>query len=87
MFFKGLAAFIQLFINLIGFALGLLMKVLPTSPLQSMLSSSGFVGEFIGVCNYFIPVGAFVAVTQAWLLAVGLYYIHSAWQRWLKLID
>ncbi|MDU2292621.1 MAG: hypothetical protein ACLVKS_00275 [Peptococcus niger] len=87
MFFVGLSKFIQLFINVLGAALGLLLSVLPKSPLQSMLNYDGVYSDFIGVCSFFIPIGAFIAITQAWLVAVALYYIHSAWMRWLKMIQ
>ncbi|MFP5527728.1 hypothetical protein ACLGL1_04525 [Peptococcus simiae] len=87
MFFTALSKFIQLFINLIGGAFGILLAVLPKSPLQSMLSYTGAFSDFLGVCSFFIPIGAMIAITQAWLVAVALYYIHSAWMRWLKMIE
>lgn len=85
MFFAALSKFLQLLIDAVGALLSLLVGLLPSSPFE-FIADSRF-GELIADINYFIPVYEFVTIIQAWLVAVGLYYLYSIWARWVKAID
>ncbi len=85
MFFEALSKFLQFLIDAIGGLLSLLVGLLPSSPFNFVVNSQ--FGELISQINYFIPIYEFVTILQAWLIAVGLYYLHSIWARWVKAID
>lgn len=63
----------------------MLMSVLPTSPFQKFLSDfSGL--PYLGILNWFIPVGSFVKIGMVWLSAITVFYLYSVIMRWVKLI-
>lgn len=79
--FKGL----QGLIDIIALALSSLVSLLPASPFESLASSPA--GDLLSKINFFIPFYDFVAILQAWVLAVGIYYLYSVFARWLKAIQ
>lgn len=83
--FKGLASFVQLLLDAVCVVLNAACSLFPTSPF-SFIANSEF-GELIGKINYFIPICEFVAIAEAWLVAVGLYYAVSLVARWVKAIE
>ena len=85
MFFKGLASFLQLILDAVAFVLNGLFALLPKSPF-SWVSASPF-SDLLSKINYFIPVSDFLTLLEAWLLAIGVYYLYSVWARWVKAID
>lgn len=85
MFFKGLAAFLQVLINVLGSVLGTLVGLLPKSPFQ-FASSSQF-GELLSKINYFVPIYEFISILELWIVAVAAYYLYSIVARWLKAIQ
>lgn len=85
MFFKGLAAFLQVLINVLGTVLGGLVGLLPKSPFH-FVSNSQF-GDLLAKINYFVPIYEFISILELWIVAVGLYYLYSIVARWLKAID
>lgn len=66
--------------------LTVIMSALPDSPF-SMLSRNSDVNAVIGYVNYFIPVSFMVSVMQAWLVAIGIFYVWQALLRWVKAIE
>ncbi len=85
MFFKGLAAFLQVLINVLGTVLGGLVGLLPKSPFQ-FASNSQF-ADLLAKINYFIPIYDFISILELWIVAVAAYYLYSVIARWLKAID
>lgn len=71
--------------NLFGKFSQYLQSVLPTSPfrqfIQNMPSSVGF--KWL---NWLFPVHQCLQVMEAWLIAVGLFYLYSIILRWVKAI-
>lgn len=63
-----------------------LLQVLPTSPFQSFISNFTDV-PFLGFLNYFIPITQMIAIGEAWLVAIALYYIYVIALRWIKAIN
>ncbi len=43
--------------------------------------------EWLQFVNWFIPVGTFVSIFEAWLFGVGVYYIYQIVLRWIKVIE
>lgn len=77
--------FFQWIINSVGFALSSLVKLFPSSPFQFAISSE--FADLIATINWFIPIYEFIVIGEAWLVAVGFYYLYSVFARWLKAID
>lgn len=64
----------------------LLVQVLPTSPFQQYIQS--FIPpDWLGILNWFIPVGQILGIFSAWLGAVALFYLYSIILRWVRAID
>lgn len=80
-----LTNFVQWLINSIGFALQSLLKLFPPSPFQFILDSD--FADLVSKINWFIPIYEFVVIGEAWLVAVGIYYLYSVFARWIKAID
>lgn len=64
----------------------LIVSVLPSSPVQKYLSSFADL-PYLSWLNWFFPVSACITVAEAWLVAIGLFYIYSVILRWVKVID
>lgn len=52
--------------------IGLVFKFLPSSPFLLYLGYSDL-NEYLPYINYFVPIDGFIAVTEAWLLALTAY--------------
>lgn len=83
--FKGLASFIQMFLDAIVAVLNTVCLLFPPSPFK-IVADAGF-ADLIAQINYFIPIYEFVAIGELWLVAVGLYYAVSVVARWIKAIE
>lgn len=59
---------------------------LPDSPFEGVVNAISD-NELLTTLNWFVPVGTFVAIGQAWLVAIALFYIYSAILRWVKAIE
>lgn len=66
--------------------LDLILKLLPLSPFAPYISELKDV-PYLGYINWFIPVGTFVKIGMAWLVAIAIYYLYMVVARWIKLIS
>lgn len=64
----------------------IVMMILPDSPFQS-LSQNATVAKYTGYLNYFIPISFCLGVLEAWLVAVGTFYLWQVILRWTKSIE
>lgn len=64
----------------------LIMQVLPDSPFQ-MLTQNAEVREVMGYVNYILPLDFILSTLQAWLVAIGVFYVWQALLRWTKAIE
>lgn len=80
-----LFSLIQTVLN--GFAafLDVVVGLLPQSPFTTDLYTVG--AKYLGIINYFIPIGAMVDLMGVWLVCVTGFYIYMALGRWVKLLD
>lgn len=62
------------------------LGLLPTSPFVAYIDALGSV-PFLSYLNYFVPVSSFVAIGEAWLVSVGLFYLYSIILRWIRAIE
>lgn len=62
------------------------LKLLPTSPFTSFIEACGNL-PYLGWLNWFIPVGQMIAIGEAWLIAIGLFYLYSIVLRWIRAIE
>jgi len=67
----------------------LLHSVLALFPMSPFLPAIQSLGElpFLGYLNWFFPIGEFIVIGSAWLVAIGLYYAYMVIARWVKLLD
>lgn len=59
--------------------------LLPDSPFKDVEIPSE-VQDIFGYVNYFVPVGAMLAIGTGWLAAIGVYYLYQTILRWAKTI-
>lgn len=69
----------------LGVVLAFIFSVLPPSPFAVISNSP--IAKYLGTLNYFIPISAAITIGEAWLLAIGVYYLYSIIARWIKLIS
>ncbi len=72
---------------LVSFAVGV-VELFPASPfviLDEMANSEFY--EWLQMMNWFIPVNSFVAILEAWLSCVAVYYVYQVILRWVKVIE
>ena len=64
-----------------------LLHFLPTSPFRPFIMEvRNSFSTFAGYINYFIPIGFFIDVFYAWMIAVFAFYAYSLLMRWVKMI-
>ena len=86
MFFSGLSAFLQFFLDAIASSINLLFSLFPPSPF-TLFTVDTEITQVLATVNTFIPIAEFVTITEAWLVGVAAYYLYSIWARWIKAID
>lgn len=62
------------------------LKVLPTSPFSAFLDKMGQI-PYLSTLNYFVPISEMIAIGEAWLVAVGVFYLWSIVLRWIRAIE
>ena len=61
-------------------------NLLPTSPFVAYIDALEEL-PYLAYLNWFIPVSSFIAIGEAWLVSVGLFYTYSIVLRWIRAID
>lgn len=64
------------------------IELFPASPFTVLdeLSNSE-VYEWLRMVNWFVPIGTFVSILEAWLTCVAVYYVYQIVLRWIKVIE
>lgn len=62
------------------------LALLPTSPFTAFIEACKDI-PYLGWLNWFIPVGQMLAIGEAWLVAIGLFYLYSIVLRWIRAIE
>ena len=76
---------INIIIKAIASFFSLILSFLPKSPFNLIDNSS--IKDFLGYLNWIIPVNSVLAIGEAWLVAVGIFYTYSIALRWVKAIE
>lgn len=71
-------AFLQSIVSVI-------LSILPNSPLRPFIDSLTKY-EWLGMLNWFLPVGSFVTIGTAWLSAIAVFYTYQLILRWAKVV-
>jgi hypothetical protein len=77
-------AAIQALINGIG-GLGRFVQLLPSSPFQNLQAVIGE-NQFIAAVLWIVPAGQALALMQAWLAAILIYYAVKVPLRWAQVV-
>lgn len=82
-FFVGM---INALIEALGRVLGSILIILPDSPFES-ISSVQLENKLLAGLMWIVPAGEIVAVLEAWVGAIALYYVVMIALRWVKAIE
>lgn len=66
-----------------------ILNFFPSSPVQSVLAAlngSQF-ATWLSWLNWFVPIGVFLGISEAWLVGIGIYYLMQLVLRWIKAIE
>ena len=66
--------------------LSVILSLLPLSPFADAIDNLTQL-PYLAYLNYFVPVGTFIKIGEAWLAAIALFYLYSVLARWIKLIE
>ena len=61
-------------------------KYLPLSPFTQFIDQFSNLPA-LGYLNWFFPVKECITVMEAYLVAVGIYYLYQMIMRWIKVIQ
>ena len=62
------------------------INLLPMSPFTCYINAIDKL-PYLDYLNWFVPIGTFIAIGQAWLISIGLFYAYSIVLRWVKAIE
>ena len=63
-----------------------ILKFLPTSPFITFINKMQDLPYF-GYLYYFLPISQIIAIGEAWLVAIGLFYAYQIILRWIRAIE
>lgn len=72
-------------ISIVSDFLDAVLALLPTSPFTRYINALDDL-PYLSYLNWFVPVTTFIAIGQAWLTAIALFYVYSIILRWIKAI-
>lgn len=67
--------------------LNIVVAVLPKSPFHGRWQSLALDNELLSGLAWIVPFKAIIALSSAWLVAIGVFYIHMIVLRWIKAIE
>lgn len=73
-------------LSFINSALGKIMFFLPNSPFDSIINSIDKI-DVLKYLSWIIPFEQIIAVSEAWLVSITIFYIYSVILRWVKAIE
>ncbi len=62
------------------------LALLPTSPFTQFIETCENL-PYLGWLNWFLPIGTFIAIGEAWLVSITLFYLYSIVLRWVRAIS
>ena len=70
----------------LGIIIDSIMLLLPDSPFRS-LTVAAEVQPVLGFINWALPISGMVAILQAWIVCVSVFYVYQLILRWAKAIE
>lgn len=62
------------------------LAFLPDCPFEKYIKAT-VDNEILQYVNWFIPVQDFIVIGEAWLVAIGIFYLYQVILRWLKVVQ
>ena len=59
------------------------LSILPNSPVRPFIDQISNV-PWLGLLNWFVPIGTIVSIGTAWLAAITIFYVYQVILRWAK---
>lgn len=76
----------DMLVNLLNSLLGVILSLLPNSPFKAFTTAMQ-TSEPLQYAAYFLPIRQIIAVSEAWLVAITVFYIWQIVLRWVNAID
>lgn len=67
--------------------LNVVVAILPKSPFSGRWDSLVLDNDLLSALAWIIPFKAILSLLSAWLVAIGVFYIHMIVLRWIKAIE
>ena len=61
------------------------LAFLPDCPFEKYITATKDI-DTLKYLNWFIPIGDMIVIGQAWLVAIGVFYLYQILLRWVKVI-
>jgi len=78
---------LQGIINAFVLLLNGIVAILPKSPFAGHWTDLVLDNKLLSALGWIIPFKSILAVSMAWLVAVGTFYLHMIILRWIKAIE
>lgn len=72
--------------EIVDYFLDWVYTLLPLSPFQPYITELETL-PFLEYFNWFVPVGTFIKIGNAWLIAIFLWYFYGIVLRWIKAVS
>lgn len=66
-------------------ALNFVTAFLPNSPFK--LIDNGPIQPYLESINWVFPISEIIAILEAWVAAIAIFYVYQAILRWVKAIE
>lgn len=77
---------VQKIIDFFKQIMGLILTLLPNSPFTKFIDAmSG--NTLLGYASYFLPIPQIIALSEAWLTCITVFYVCQVLLRWVKAIE
>lgn len=70
-------------LSIVNTVFSAIVKFLPGSPFQRFITSIGKI-PYVAELNWVFPISECIAITQAWVFSIGLFYAYSVILRIIK---
>ncbi len=71
--------------NFLISTINVFLAFLPDCPFEKYIQAT-VDNDVLKYINWFIPVQDFIAIGEAWLVSIGVFYLYQVILRWLKII-
>lgn len=76
----------EMVMGLLNSLLAVVLSILPDSPFKAFTTAMK-ANESLQYAAYFLPIQQIIAVSEAWLIAITVFYVWQVVLRWVNAID